>query len=192
MQEYNKELSNDDSINLKDVLSYYARYWKWFLLSLILCLVIAKVYLRYSIPFYKSTATLLIKDENSGGLSSEMSAFKELDLFGNSSRNVDDEIEILKSRNLVEKTIRLGEFNIKYIQEGRIKSSDAYGKNAIKIKFNSLDTTFTKRDTLVSVEILSDNNFELFDANKKSKGKFNFNQKIASSKLGDFYILKIN
>ena len=135
MQDLYNDTTSEDSINLKQLLFNYLRYWKWFLLSIFVCLAIAKLYLRYSVPIYKASATLLIKDEKSGGLSSELSVFKELDLLGSGSKNIDDEIEVLRSRTLAEKTLKNGAFNIKYILEGRIKSSDAYGENIIKIQF---------------------------------------------------------
>lgn len=190
MQDLYKDDSSEESINLKQLLFNYLRYWKWFLLSVFLFLAIAKLYLRYSIPVYKASATLLIKDEKSGGLSSELSAFKDLDLFGSGSKNIDDEIEILKSRTLAGKTIIKGEFNIKYIQQGRIKSSDAYGENLIKIQFSPKDSLFYKKDTLIGVEIISNNQFELFDQDKNSKGKFYFNQSIKSAKLGEYSVSK--
>lgn len=190
MQDLYKDASSEESINLKQLLFNYLRYWKWFLLSAFLCLAIAKLYLRYSIPIYKASATLLIKDKESGGLSSELSAFKELDLLGSGSKNIDDEIEVLRSRSLAEKTIKNGLFNIKYILEGRIKSSDAYGENLIRIQFSTKDSLYYKKDTLIGVDVISENKFELFDGAKKSKGKFYFNQKIKSKELGEFSIVK--
>ncbi|WP_136668965.1 polysaccharide biosynthesis tyrosine autokinase [Flavobacterium sp. H122] len=190
MQDLYKDTSSEESINLKQLLVSYLHYWKWFLLSVFLCLALAKIYLRYSVPVFKASATLLIKDEKSGGLSSELSAFKDLDLFGGGSKNIDDEIEVLKSRALAEKTIKKGSFNIKYILEGRIKSSDAYGANLIKIQFAPKDSLFYKKDTLIGVDVISDTQFELFDGSNNSKGKFNFNQKIKSSELGEYSIVK--
>ena len=36
--------------------------WKWFVLSLIICIGLAAVYLRYTTPIYQASAKLLIKD----------------------------------------------------------------------------------------------------------------------------------
>ena len=36
--------------------------WKWFALSLIICLGVAAIYLRYTIPIYQACAMLLSKD----------------------------------------------------------------------------------------------------------------------------------
>ena len=44
--------------------------WQWFVVSLLVCLGVAYIYLRYTTPIYQATAKLLIKDdENSNGSS---------------------------------------------------------------------------------------------------------------------------
>lgn len=192
MQDLYKGTSEEESIDLKQILTKYLRHWKWFLISVMLFFALAKIYLRYSLPIYKASATLLIKDEKSGGLSSELSAFKDLDVFGSGSRNIDDEIEILKSRSLAEKTIKKGKFNILYTVEGRIKTTDVYGGNTIEINFKPNDSLYFKKDTLIGVEIISANEFELFDAKKNILGRYKFNSIIKSNTIGDYYISKNN
>ena len=65
----------DNSLGIKEQIFKYLRQWKWFLLSVFLFLFLAKLYLRYSIPEYKSQTTLLIKRDESGGMASELAAF---------------------------------------------------------------------------------------------------------------------
>ncbi|WP_310556217.1 polysaccharide biosynthesis tyrosine autokinase [Flavobacterium sp.] len=188
----NNILANNDelSFNLKDKFLKFSKHWKWFLLSLLLCLIIAKFYLRYSKSIYKATTTLLVKSDNSGSNLSELSAFKDLDMFSSNDNNIEDEIEILKSRSLVGKTIKEGEFNIYYIAEGRIKSSDAYNNNPIKVDFKEKNDTFYKRDTIINVEIVSPVKFELLNEKNVSLGFYKFGQTITSEVLGDFMVSK--
>jgi tyrosine-protein kinase Etk/Wzc len=182
------EQNDDDSINLRDFLYRYFIHWKWFLLSVILFLIIAKLYLRYSIPQYKAITTLLIKEEDGGGIASELSAFKDLDLFSGGKNNIDDEIEILKSRTLIENTIKDGEFNISYVLEGRIKSSETYEENPIRIDFKEKNIEFFKKDTILSVKISDSKNFELFNEDDNLIGEFGYGQIINSKILGKFAI----
>lgn len=181
--------TEDNSINLKELLFKYLIHWKWFVLSIFVFLVGAKLYLRYSIPEYKSFTTLLIKREDSGPMS-EFSALEELSMFSGSKKDIDDEMEVLKSRALIEKTIKEGEFNISYILEGRIKSSDAYGLNPIKIDFKQKTEKFYEKDTTLIVKELDINQFELFDASDKSVGKFKYGQEISSNILGKYTIYR--
>ena len=91
-------LPEDKSLGIKEQIFKYLRHWKWFLLSTFFFLFLSKIYLRYSIPEYKSQTTLLIKREDSGGMSSELAAFQDLSMFSGAKRDLDDEIEVLKSR----------------------------------------------------------------------------------------------
>ena len=106
------DIPDDNVINIRDILIKYTRHWKWFLLSIALFYIGAKLYLRYAIPSYKSVTTLLIKREESGGIPSEFSALQDIGMFSGSSKDIDDEMEVLKSKTLIEKTVKEGKFNI--------------------------------------------------------------------------------
>lgn len=185
------DLTEDNSAGIREQILKYLRQWKWFLLSIFFFLVLAKLYLRYSIPEYRSQTTLLIKREDSGGISSELAAFQDLSMFSGVKRDIDDEMEVLKSRSLIEKTIKEGKFNISYVIEGRIKSSESYGENLITIDFREKNKNFFEKDTTLSVKILSPKKFELFDGNNNNVGKFNFGQIISSKELGS-YVVSMN
>lgn len=178
----------DNSFHLREQIFKYLTHWKWFLLSLLAFLVLAKLYLRYSFPEYKALTTILIKDKESGGIASELSAFEDLGLFSGGKNDIDDEIEILKSRNLIEKTVKEGNFNISYISEGRIKSSDAYRLSPIEVDFRQKNKDFFEKDTVLNVTILSAKKFELLDAEKNSLGEYTFGQTIKSDILGEYII----
>jgi len=180
----------DNSSNLKDQIFKYLKYWKWFLGSLLLSLIIAKLYLRYSIPEYKAQTTILIKSKNTGGVGSELSAFADLGLFSGNENVIDDEIEVLKSRALIGRTIIEGNFNLLYIAEGRIKSSDAYNANPIEIDFKQKDKEFYERDTVINVNILSPKKFELLNQENTTLGIYNFGTLINSEALGPYVISK--
>ena len=77
------ENSTTATFNLKEELDNYLIYWRWFVLSLVVCVAIAFLYLRYAIPNYKAVATILVQDERKGSMASELSAFSDLGLLGN-------------------------------------------------------------------------------------------------------------
>ncbi|MCL9805122.1 polysaccharide biosynthesis tyrosine autokinase [Flavobacterium amniphilum] len=181
----NKE---ENSLKLRDLLFKYLIHWKWFLMSVLAFFALAKLYLRYSVPLYKSTTTILIKDDKGGNLASELSAFQDLELFSGTKNKIDDEIEVLRSRKLIDKTVKEGEFNVRYIAEGRIKSSDAYGGNPVKIDFFNKEGRLYKKDTILNVEIISANQFDLFNQDNNKIGTFTFGQIIKSKPLGDYKI----
>ena len=64
----NQELQNtaeeQSSINFQTIYTAFILNWKWFLLSIIICIGLGFLYLKYSTPIYNVTAKLLIKDDN--------------------------------------------------------------------------------------------------------------------------------
>jgi len=183
--------SEDNSVDFKNLIVKYLKHWKWFLVSLILFGLLAKIYLRYSVLQYKATATILVKDDKSGGLSPELSAFEDLGLFKGSSKTIEDEIEILKSRTLIEKVVIEKEFNIVYKVEARVKTVDAYNYNPIKINFLKKDAEFYNAETTLKVEIVSPKKYKLFDIEDNLIGEYNFGNAIITE-LGPAIIYYTN
>ena len=110
--------------------------WKWFVLSLIICMGAAHIYLRYATPIYQSAAKLLIKDDEGSGSSfkgsnSIMSA-TNLGIISNSN-GIDNEMEILKSRTLAQQTVYDLKLYVNYRHEGKLKGHVLYGDQEVNI-----------------------------------------------------------
>jgi tyrosine-protein kinase Etk/Wzc len=91
-------------INLKKRLLRMIRLWPWFVLSLVICLLSAFLYLRYATPVYQAVASLMVKDERKGEDLMINSALKEIGLGGN-AKLVENEIEVLRSYDLMEAVV---------------------------------------------------------------------------------------
>lgn len=99
----------ESSFNLYEIIFKYLVYWPWFVASVIICLVLAFVYLRYQAPVYNVTASVLIKEQDprSRAMSANSGALEALQSMGGFSmtNNFDNEVEILKSRTLIKKVV---------------------------------------------------------------------------------------
>jgi tyrosine-protein kinase Etk/Wzc len=135
------ENQNED-FNLRDTIDKYLTHWQWFVLGLCLCISIAYIYLRYATPQYQANTTILVKDEKKGGMLSELSAFADLGLGTALKSNVDNEVEILKSRTLVEKTVKKLGLNIVLIGNGNVISSEMYKETPIEVHFVNIKPAF--------------------------------------------------
>ena len=135
----NSQFDNNESLNIREELEKYVFHWKWFFFGVVIALIGAFIYLRYSTPLYSATATIMIKDNKKAGISKELEAFKDLGIIGgSSSNNTDNEIEILKSRKLLRNVIQELGINITYITKGRVKDSEIYKTRPISLSFNDL------------------------------------------------------
>ena len=72
----NIQQQSSEGIQITDILVQCAAKWKWFLLSLVVCLGVAYIYILRSQPVYTSTSSVLIKEASTGtSMSSDLSAF---------------------------------------------------------------------------------------------------------------------
>ncbi len=165
--------SSQNHFILKEEVEKYIRHWKWFVLGVFIALLSAFLYLRYSIPQYKAVATILVKDDRKGNMASELSAFSDLGLMGNMKSNVDNEIEVVKSRTLIESTIKDLELNISYLSQGRVKWEELYQNSPVKMIVSSSEG-YASKSHFYRVEKASDTTFSIFDASDTKIGTFKY------------------
>ncbi|MBV7529526.1 polysaccharide biosynthesis tyrosine autokinase [Chitinophaga sp. sic0106] len=114
------------SLDLRKLLDRLGRSWYWFLLSVILTCSLGFVYLRYASPGYKINAKILVEDQNKGSEIPGAEILQQMEMFSNKS-SVDNELEIITSRSLMEKVVKDQHLNIRYLIEGRLKKTELYG-----------------------------------------------------------------
>lgn len=95
----------EEKIDFHAMLFRYIIRWPWFVTSIILCLAGAWLYLRQTTPVYNISASVVIKDDKKGGNSGgNLTALEGLGLVSSVS-NIDNEIEILRSKTLVKHVV---------------------------------------------------------------------------------------
>ena len=116
---------NNEGFSLKHWSRRMLRNWPWFVLSLAICLALSYLYLKYANPVYHAVASIVVKDEKKSAEVMDNSMMKEIGLGGN-SKLVENEIEVLKSYDLMESVVnRLQLFTtVKHI--GRIRDVDVF------------------------------------------------------------------
>lgn len=192
MQDFYNDAVEDEmnEMNLREQLDKYLIHWKWFVLSAFVCLFLAFLYLRYTTPSYEASTSILVKDEKKGGILSELSAFSDLGLGGGSVNNLDNEIEILKSRTLVESTIKKLNLNVNLQVEGNVVDRDIYEESPIDVHFYNRTQLFDDANIIFKCTLLSNDSFILEnvlvdDVKGKnilsSKKQFKFGEKIPTS-----------
>ncbi len=115
----------------------YLPYWPLFLAMLILSIVIATIYLRYTIPIYESSTTILIKDQRKGMDDSQL--LEGLNMLG-SSKIVENEIEVIRSRSLTREVVKKLRLYAPITQEGSVISKAAYALSPVHIEHRNPDS----------------------------------------------------
>lgn len=90
----------EEEINLVEVLMKYLHYWKWFVASAVLFVALGFLFLQTQNKEYQIDTTVLLNDEKGKGRP-DMAALQEMGILSGASANVDNEIEVMRSKDLM-------------------------------------------------------------------------------------------
>lgn len=144
----------DDFIRIQDLYYLCLAKWRWFVLSLVICLGIAFIYLLKTPPVYTRTASLLIKEESKGqSLSGDVGAsFSDLGLF-QPNTNVNNELVSLQSPAVMYDVVKRLHLEVDYSTEGSFYAQVRYGQNLpVTVSFAGLADNETAALTVEPVQ----------------------------------------
>lgn len=127
--------ADENQFNIQEIIFRYLIHWPWFVASVILCVILAWAYLYIATPVYNISATVLIKDEEKGGgagMSSELERMG-LDGFMSSSKNVDNEIEVLRSKSLAREVVNQMNLYVTYRDEDGFPAKELYRSSPVLV-----------------------------------------------------------
>ena len=151
----------EQEINLKQLVEQYAFYWKWFALSVVLCLFASFLYLRYAPRIYNANARILLQDEKQA--SGDMAGLSELanmtGMGGSSAAFVNDQMEVIKSRRIMRKVVESNRLEISYFSKGNIRSSEMLERQS-PLKLILMEPSHPRLDSVGYTFIVSKNGSE--------------------------------
>lgn len=136
--------NEESSFSIKTLYTMLILNWQWFILSLIVCLGCAMVYLKYKSPTYQVSVKMLVKDENNkmgrSGNTQMLSNMQDLGFISNSN-GIDNEIEIINSNILACEAVKGLKLYVEYKKIGRIKNHLIYKEQPYNVDIDpaSLD-----------------------------------------------------
>ena len=110
-------------------------HWPWFVGTVVVFLLGAWLYLRMATPVYNISATVLIKDDKKGGGAGMASELENLGLDGliSSSQNIDNEIEVLRSKTIAKEVVIDLNLYISYKDEDEFPAKDMYKTSPVQV-----------------------------------------------------------
>ncbi|MDR1707237.1 MAG: polysaccharide biosynthesis tyrosine autokinase [Prevotella sp.] len=120
-------IEDAEEINLREIVFKYLRYWRWFVLSTIVFLILGSVvYLRMDRKFSISTSVLLKENKGSGAQkNSPLGSLEELGLLS-TTNNIDNEIAVFSSPNLMKQIVLALELQTSYFESGIFRDTEVY------------------------------------------------------------------
>jgi capsular exopolysaccharide synthesis family protein len=151
----------DDMLSLRDILDIFVYNWKWFVLSVIFCLIVGRLYLYTKPKIYKRSAVMLVKDDaGSGSTTSSRSrggtdALMQLNgvMMGTSVKN---EVYILQSHQIMKQVVRNLHLDVYYTHRHHFQTRNLYHTRPFTVRFDSVDIE-TLRPYSFQVELNGNN-----------------------------------
>ena len=117
--------------DLRAILDVLILNWQWFLLSLIICLGIAWLHLRYTTPYYSAYAKMFVKTNSTTNLRSINALGEVVQSYG-----MENEKLIVKSTAIAEETIRDLKLYTRYNAKGLIRNSSLYKNQPVTVEID--------------------------------------------------------
>jgi len=187
--------SENSGIDIRELIIKYLRYWKWFLLSFVICVFFAFIKLNFTRPQYEANASIKIKNEKRGD-KSKLSAFQDLGMMSSGYKDeIKDEIVIIRSRSLIEEVVKSLNLNIKFFTQKNSISSflddnlgfktdfyemESYEKPPLKLNFFINDSVLYKTNKGFFIKINSSNEYTYSDGENIISKKKSFGEKLTT------------
>lgn len=171
---FSTSIGRNDIIPFSDIILKYLRRWPYFIIGVVVAMICAFFYLQVTPPTYEIRATLLINDKKSP---ENRSVLEELDV-SNSPNIVENELAILKSRNLMASVVQDLQLWSEYNERIGWKSHKLYSDSPVKFNLLSPGGILEKQE--IEIRIKDGNSFYLENADGE-ENEILFEESINSS-----------
>ena len=139
--QYNQYGNNDDTINIRELFQKCLRKWHWFVLATIIAFFAAFIYIKSSEMKYQVQTVILLRNDNSSLGISQMSMIESFG-FNGISKEVEDEIQVISSKNIIRQVIDSLEIQVDYFEKNGLKYVKKYKNEPFKVNLSKdfLDT----------------------------------------------------
>ena len=147
----------EEEVNIQELLFRYLIHWPWFVVSVLFCVVCAFAYLKVATPVYNVSATVLIKDEDKGGGATMASELEKMGLGGmiNTKSNVDNEVEVLKSKSLALEVVEQLNLYVSYRNEDGWLSKEMYRTSPVLVSLTPQEADQLEKPMKVKMNLLA-------------------------------------
>jgi tyrosine-protein kinase Etk/Wzc len=160
-QQHQQQIINSNkselwNLSLKDLFYKYVRFLPLFLLSVAIALLLAFAYLRYTTRVYSATGSMLIKNDQQTGRSDKL---EDILNGGNKTENIQNEIEVLKSKQLMERVVKKLNLQFSYTAKGRFVVNNIYKQGPFVAR--SFEIADSSKSFSLNIKFVNDHEFHV-------------------------------
>ena len=175
-------VSEKKPFEIREIIEEYLRFWKWFVLSVLLALVLAVGYLKLKQPVYKAVASVILEDEETKSPGGEAGGFADLAMLGGlGTSSIENELGLIRSKRLMTNAVKALGLNIGYYQKKGFGTKELYTDAPYKLRLVRLDEgalqeTILAEQNVLEIQKVDENTVTIEQAESDYK---------ANHKLGD-------
>lgn len=178
-----QSLENQSITDFSTILRRYIYHWPLYITVLSICIISGFLYLQFTPKTYQIRTSLIIKDDKKDQKQTG-SALQEIEL-SNSAKNIENEIEIIKSKKIISQIVNDLKLDINYKHKKGFLTTDLYGQAPITFTKLSSKKGFKQQELDI---IVVDNNFFNLKNEKGDYIRHEFNKTYQNEKIGDWKI----
>jgi tyrosine-protein kinase Etk/Wzc len=141
-----KSLDNGgDVLDFKQIASSVIKNWYLFIAGIIICVILTVIYTYYAASEWRVSSKILVEDpkNNPSSLTGASSLGADFGSIFNVKSSADNEVQILKSRSLLENTVKGLQLNARIYNKSGLKRTEIYQESPFKLKIDyKADTLF--------------------------------------------------
>ena len=176
LKPFTEQVEPKRKFSLRENVIKYLSYLPLFIFCLVVAIGSALLYIRYKVPIYKASVQVLVNiNQNQNSIQQDL--IREA-VSGVRPINLDNEMQLIRSKKLLERVIKNGNFNLTFSKEGNIKTYDAY--KSVPFLFQMVSMKDTTQTIQLKINKLTDTGGEIDFLGTKKIFKWNdtvtFNQ----------------
>ncbi len=140
------------------ILNLFKKNWYWFLIGIVIGLFASRVYISHTMPVFQTTATILINESENRPLVDNSALLQGLGLPGG-MQNQENQIMILRSRDLIEKTLKDLPFDVEFYFKTFRNRLPIYPESPLRLR--SENELPLPKNIEFSINILGGNSFNI-------------------------------
>ncbi len=147
-----KEQTQNDTIDLREIILKYLHKWYWFVLSVVCCIILAVFYIMRQNPEYSVSATLMLRsDNNSLGGGTQLGMLASLGVVGG-DKLAEEELYIINSMSTMRQVIQTLGIQTEYYKKQGMTYKEQYPKPDLSINYPPQFTDTLRYASTISLQ----------------------------------------
>lgn len=139
-----------DTFNLHLIVSQLLKSWKYFAISIPVCLLLAGIYALTLTPEYRVSSAILIKSKDNNSLKGKASFLDDMDMLGGKD-NVLDEIQVINSKTLIKRVVTDLNLETTYFLNKHLKEVELYKTSPINVSMTQENLDTLRADIVMNI-----------------------------------------